>query len=233
MEPITREEILLNAIASGVPSELKPITREEMFLAKAAGMDVDTPKPITRREMFLSKISDSTGGGGGEYEAMLAGLIDGTVTHITIPEGTTAIRDHTFAGHASMQTVSIPDSVKSIGIAAFLGCNSLKSLVIPDSVLSVSSAQMGSGAFALNSSLERVTLGSGIAELRGPVFQGDTALKTVVFRGKPSMSTASGAYAFYGCTGITDIYVPWAEGEVPGAPWGATNATIHYNHTEG
>lgn len=29
----------------------------------------------------------------------------------------------------------------------------------------------------------------------------------------------------------TDIYVPWAEGEVANAPWGATNATIHYNTT--
>lgn len=31
---------------------------------------------------------------------------------------------------------------------------------------------------------------------------------------------------------LTDIYVSWGEGEVAGAPWGATNATIHYNYTE-
>lgn len=38
--------------------------------------------------------------------------------------------------------------------------------------------------------------------------------------------------AFYGVRGIvTDIYVPWAEGTVANAPWGATNATIHYNTT--
>lgn len=30
---------------------------------------------------------------------------------------------------------------------------------------------------------------------------------------------------------IQNIYVPWAEGEVANAPWGATNATIHYNTT--
>lgn len=34
--------------------------------------------------------------------------------------------------------------------------------------------------------------------------------------------------AFNKCTNLTDIYVPWAEGDVGGAPWGATNATIHY-----
>jgi hypothetical protein len=35
--------------------------------------------------------------------------------------------------------------------------------------------------------------------------------------------------AFSGCIGMMDIYCPWAEGEVANAPWGATNATIHYN----
>lgn len=28
---------------------------------------------------------------------------------------------------------------------------------------------------------------------------------------------------------LTDIYVPWSEGEVANAPWGATTATIHYD----
>ena len=35
--------------------------------------------------------------------------------------------------------------------------------------------------------------------------------------------------AFRSSSALTDIYVPWAEGEVGNAPWGATNATIHYN----
>ena len=32
---------------------------------------------------------------------------------------------------------------------------------------------------------------------------------------------------------ITDIYVGCDEARLPGAPWGATNATVHYNYTEG
>ena len=36
---------------------------------------------------------------------------------------------------------------------------------------------------------------------------------------------------FTNCTNLLDIYVPWSEGEVANAPWGATNATIHYNTT--
>jgi hypothetical protein len=37
--------------------------------------------------------------------------------------------------------------------------------------------------------------------------------------------------AFSGCANITTINVPWAEGAVENAPWGATNATINYNYT--
>ena len=37
--------------------------------------------------------------------------------------------------------------------------------------------------------------------------------------------------AFHQASQLKDIYVPWAEGEVANAPWGATNATIHYNTT--
>ena len=36
---------------------------------------------------------------------------------------------------------------------------------------------------------------------------------------------------FNNCPNLLDIYVSWAEGEVANAPWGATNATIHYNTT--
>ena len=35
--------------------------------------------------------------------------------------------------------------------------------------------------------------------------------------------------AFYNDTYIQHIYVPWSEGAVANAPWGASNATIHYN----
>lgn len=49
----------------------------------------------------------------------------------------------------------------------------------------------------------------------------------VYFDGVPeSIGTNAFDYA-----SVTDIYVPWAEGEVANAPWGATSATIHYNHT--
>lgn len=62
-DPITREEMLLNAVATGVSSGIEPITREEMYLAYIGGQDVIPPEPITRKEQFLSRIAPGGGSG--------------------------------------------------------------------------------------------------------------------------------------------------------------------------
>ena len=59
-------------------------------------------------------------------------------------------------------------------------------------------------------------------------FSGCTNLQTITFKGKP---TTIGSTAFQNCSNLITINVPWAEGDVAGAPWGATNATINYNYT--
>ena len=53
-----------------------------------------------------------------------------------------------------------------------------------------------------------------------------TAITSVTF---PKTITSIGTYAFFNCNKIT-FNVPWAEGEVAGAPWGALSATINYNY---
>ena len=55
-------------------------------------------------------------------------------------------------------------------------------------------------------------------------FYNCTGLTSVTFKGTLSQISNT---AFKNCTNLTNIYVPWAEGAVAGAPWGATNATIH------
>lgn len=65
MEPITRQEQLLDSIATGDSVELEPITREEQYLSAIAGStDFIPEKPITRKEMFYEKILESGGVGG-------------------------------------------------------------------------------------------------------------------------------------------------------------------------
>lgn len=75
-------------------------------------------------------------------------------------------------------------------------------------------------------SLESVIFPWSVQHLDG--FSGCSNLKTVTFKRTPNRIEL---YTFHNCPNLTDIYVPWAEGAVANAPWGATNATIHYNHT--
>lgn len=42
--------------------------------------------------------------------------------------------------------------------------------------------------------------------------------------------TSIGSNCFTGNNNnLTDVYVPWSEGAVDNAPWGAGGATIHYD----
>lgn len=80
LEPITREEVLLNAIAEGAGSDLEPITRQEIYLSAIAG-ETDLPSdmsPITREEIYYQKILDNGGTGGGEAEGTVQITSNGT-----------------------------------------------------------------------------------------------------------------------------------------------------------
>lgn len=51
-------------------------------------------------------------------------------------------------------------------------------------------------------------------------------LATIIINSTPNSISTN---AFRTASLLTDIYVPWSEGDVANAPWGATSATIHYN----
>ena len=70
-----------------------------------------------------------------------------------------------------------------------------------------------------------VHLPSTLKSLTGTAPLGFNRLRIVYFHSTPTSITGS---CFSG-NNITDIYVPWSEGDVANAPWGANNATIHYD----
>ena len=98
----------------------------------------------------------------------------------------------------ALRTITLPDTLKSIGQNAFYNCTSLQEIIIPASVTTI-----GPNAFRTCSSMTRA-----------------------IFLGTPSSSIGSGT--FDNCTALEDVYVPWEYGQKAGAPWGATNATVHY-----
>ena len=67
----------------------------------------------------------------------IIGVNNKSITHITIPEGVTAIEKVAFRDCSALKSIDIPNSVTTIGDGAFSGCSSLQSIDIPNSVTKI------------------------------------------------------------------------------------------------
>ena len=75
--------------------------------------------------------------------------------------------------------------------------------------------------------LALTSLPSGITSIGNKAFYNCNNLVSLTFEGTPERIDST---TFIGCNNLTTINVPWAEGAVANAPWGAPNATINYGH---
>ena len=139
----------------------------------------------------------------------------------------------------SQTSYTIPNSVTSIGDWAFKDCTGLTSITIPNSVTSIET-----GAFNGCSGLTSINVASGnnyYSDNNGVLFN---KKKTELIRypeGKsqtsytiPNSVTSIGYMAFYGCTGLKDVYYTGSKDEWKAISIGRYNdrlldATIHYN----
>ena len=142
-----------------------------------------------------------------------------------LPAGLTKIGSLAFYLDDSLALTSLPDGLKSIGGSAFSGCSNLALTSLPDGLTSI-----GSYAFSRCSNLALTSLPDGVTTIANCGFNNCTSLTEITFRRKPVVLKST---AFSGCTNIHTINVPWEEGAVAYAPWGATNATVNYNYTGG
>ena len=169
-----------------------------------------------------------------------------TVVSVKLPQNITEIPPYFFSYMSSLVITSLPDTVESIGEQAFRDCydlgltklpSMLKSIgnyafrqaVIYIAELSESLETIGSYAFLNRSGLTINTIPSSVKTLNASCFQGCPNLTDITFKGTPETISQT---AFSGCINLITINVPWSEGEVANAPWGASNATINYNHVE-
>ena len=146
------------------------------------------------------------------------------LAHVSLSEGLTSIGEEAFADCTNLALISLPESLTGIERAAFYDCTSLALTSLPESLTSI-----GDQAFQVCTSLALTSLPESLTSIGYRTFADCTSLTSITFKGTPT--TISSA-AFFNCNNLTDIKVPWAEGAVSGAPWGATNATITYNYTE-
>ena len=154
---------------------------------------------------------------------------------VTIPDSVTSIGDKAFEKCTGLISITIPDSVTSISSFAFNGCNSLEEITIPfvgwsedttDAALSVFGSIFGyttdktvAGTvnqaksikinnewntcyYYIPSSLKKVTITGQHIPSGG--FRGCSMIEEIVF----GNVTDIGEYAFYDCTGFTEITIP-------------------------
>ena len=141
----------------------------------------------------------------------------------SLPSGITSIGAYVFYSCSNLTLTSLPSGITSIGNNAFYNCGNLALTSLPSGITSI-----GSSAFYSCSKLALTSLPSGITSIGSSAFYNCTSLTSLTFEGKP---TTINSRAFKNCSKLRVINVPWAEGAVSGAPWGATNATINYNYT--
>lgn len=122
---------------------------------------------------------------------------------VKLPDTLTKISGSAFRYCKALTAITIPGSVTYIGDTTFAD-SGLKSIVIPDSVVTSSTYAL-SAAFRDCTSLESVTLGTGVTLLNSEIFSGCTSLKTVTINGAV---TAIKGSAFNGCTALTEITIP-------------------------
>lgn len=137
--------------------------------------------------------------------------------------GHTQIRKFAFY-KSYLHSIELPEGIVSIGIDAFYDCNTLSLTRLPETITSI-----GAEAFGRCSSLALTEFSKTLTTIEASAFYGCTSLKNITFKGTPTTISSS---AFGGCTNLKTINVPWSEGAVANAPWGATNATINYDYVE-
>ena len=167
------------------------------------------------------------------------------LSHTSLPDEIVGIGIYAFRACFSLALTSLPAGITSIGGGAFYNCESITLTSLPAGISSIENGafsscthlaltnlpsgitRVGTDAFSGCVNLALTSLPAGITSIGSSAFYGCTGLTELTFMGTP---TSIEFDAFDGCENLTTINVPWAEGAVANAPWGATNATINYGY---
>ena len=129
--------------------------------------------------------------------------------------------------YINMKDIYLPSWIDYLSQEMFSNCSSLENVY--GNLSNVT--QIGANAFQNCKALKEAPYMPNLHILGGNAFNRCTALERfcIYYDGLQNQYRNINGTAFANCTNLLDIYVPWSEGEVLNAPWGAANATIHYN----
>lgn len=227
-----------------IASEITRIKKAKSDLKTAIiskGVAVADSASLSKYAELVTTIS--TGGS----DENLTKMVLRTVETLALPSGLTKIGDYAFAGCSSLTTLSVPDTVTEIGERAFYNCTALTPIAW-DNVTSIGAyafyqckkfkpesgkSQLPSGLITIGNSafegsaLAIIEIPASVTTIEAHALSSVTAYN-LTFKGRPT-SISSVAFG----SSVWNIYVPWSEASTTNnnAPWGATNATIHYNYT--
>lgn len=144
-----------------------------------------------------------------------------------IPFGVTRIKTYAFYDCYALDLKELPFSIVHIEDSAFCFCKNLALTKLPPYVKDI-----GANAFYGCDKLKVITEIPAYVESIGSQAFGCVEFTTITFKGTPTTiaDDAFFQWNFFDSHTITTINVPWAEGAVANAPWGAVNATINYNY---
>ena len=119
---------------------------------------------------------------------VLRKLVEGELTHLEIPMGTTKIGAGIFNSWGNIKSVTIPEGVTTIGSGAFQN-SSIEHIQFPNSLKTI-----GMSAFHTCKSLSTISLNEGLTTIHSYCFNG-TGLTEVLL---PSTLRTIGTNVFYG-----------------------------------
>lgn len=155
------------------------------------------------------------------------------ITSISLPTGEnhiTEIPEYCFQDCKWLKEIDIDSSkITSLGRAcfAYAGANDLTSSIsLQTFIKNLKADTIPQDAFH-GCWLTSLEIPATINTIDKCAFAENRSLTTVTFKGTP---TSINSQAFENCMSLTTINVPWAPGEVSGAPWGSNTNNIHYNY---
>ena len=170
------------------------------YVLKGEGDEISEDDPTMTKQWFLG---------------------DNTITEIVIPEGVTTIGSYAFANLTALQKVTLPSTIERIDFGAFYGCTSLTQVVGLENVKFINrsafegcalkakidlknAVAIADRAFAGNTRLDEVVLGSGIQSIGAYAFAGNTGLDKVTINAE---IVKLGQYAFDRCESLAEIEI--------------------------